>query len=188
MSRWLGNAEAEAGEMNTGSLMLRAGLLAALLLASHFWTSRHLDIGFDSPGPFSGLVVALSGALGVIDKVLEKSEKESAGQKLRQAFRLVLAPPVLIIAFLGAGTTVFGTIDRQYVRAAGAVGFTAPDPIGPTARLAYDRLLHHRPYRAEMVRFGHPGSHTGWASPAFVQHYLVPIIMEQGEAVGVSVH
>ena len=87
------------------------------------------------------------------------------------------------VAFLGAGTTVFGTIDRQHVRAAGAVGFTMPEKIGPEGCVAYERLLHQRPYRAEMARVGHPGSHIGWASQAFVQHYLVPIVMDQGEVV-----
>jgi len=85
------------------------------------------------------------------------------------------------IAFLGVGTTVFGTIDRQHVLAAGSVGFTIPAELGHEASVTYDRLLHQRPYRAEMAHVGHPGSHVGWAGQDFVQQYLVPIIMGKGE-------
>lgn len=91
------------------------------------------------------------------------------------------------IAFLGAGTTVFGTIDRQHVRAAGAVGFTIPDEFEPDRRVVYERLLHQRPYRVEMARVGHSGSHIGSTSQAFVQHYLVPIIMDKSEPGSVSI-
>ena len=94
--------------MNTASLMLRVGALAALLVAAHFWADRHLGIGFGSPGPFSALVVAVSGVLGIIDKLLEKSEKESIGDRVRGMSRFALATPALIVAFLVAGV-VFGS-------------------------------------------------------------------------------
>ncbi|MEK6676917.1 MAG: hypothetical protein AABZ47_14850 [Planctomycetota bacterium] len=76
---------------------------------------------------------------------------------------------------LGIGTTIFGTTDRRFTRAAGCVGFRLPPDVSQEDREMYDRLSEIR-WTPELRRDGHPGSHTSWASPPFVRRHLLPMV------------
>lgn len=80
------------------------------------------------------------------------------------------------VGYLQIGTSFFGTIDRDYGPAAGAVGFNIPS--GGDAREEY-RKLHQIAYSQKMARYGHGGGHIGWTARPFVREYLAPLIREQ---------
>lgn len=81
----------------------------------------------------------------------------------------------LDVGFLGAGTLVFGTVDREHKVAAGAVGFDTSRSFGDPRHDPYNKL-HQVAYRTGMAAAGHLGTHTGWSSPGFVREWLAPLI------------
>jgi pimeloyl-ACP methyl ester carboxylesterase len=82
-------------------------------------------------------------------------------------------------ALLGLGTSVAGTIDRDYGQAAGAVGFTRPKFDNPADDMLYTRL-HQIQWRPEMRWYGHFGGHMEWTHRGFVKRYLAPLITDLG--------
>lgn len=81
------------------------------------------------------------------------------------------------VGFLGLGTTIFGTVDRRHSTAAGAIGFAQPRDATVEDLELYQSKLVQYPYTPQMAASGHPGSHTGWTNPDFVQRWLAPLIM-----------
>ncbi|MHC4562828.1 MAG: hypothetical protein ACYS8X_08670 [Planctomycetota bacterium] len=83
-------------------------------------------------------------------------------------------------ALLGAGTTAFGTMDRQFCESAGKVGF----------RSAYGGFgggsLRQVPWTPSMSALGYNGDHFGVCSPAFIREHVAPM-MARGRASGRSV-
>jgi hypothetical protein len=73
---------------------------------------------------------------------------------------------------LSAGTRVFGTIDGEYVDAAGFVGFSEPARADDKQ---YKKLLQF-PYDRAWARYFHMGDHIGPMSTAFAQNVLAPLI------------
>ncbi|HEY3245046.1 MAG TPA: hypothetical protein VGM03_17020 [Phycisphaerae bacterium] len=79
------------------------------------------------------------------------------------------------VGFLGAGTLVFGTVDRAHRVAAGAVGFDTSRSFGDPRGDPYSKL-HQVPYQAGMAGTWNLGTHIGWSSPGFVREWLAPLI------------
>jgi hypothetical protein len=139
-------------------------------------------------------LVAKSGGSGVVVKALELLESHLVE-------RVVLLAPALspnydltgalsavrreIVVFwspldvfiLGAGTRVFGTIDRVKSVSAGLVGFKAPrvDQPGESADRNYEKLRQVR-WRPLMAATGYLGGHFGPDSPLFLKKYVVPLL------------
>ncbi len=84
------------------------------------------------------------------------------------------------IGYLQVGTGLFGTIDRKYTRAAGAVGFKLPPKATEATKRAY-KNLHSVRYKSMMFRAGHRGGHTGWTNRRFVSVWLAPVILATGD-------
>lgn len=82
---------------------------------------------------------------------------------------------------LGAGTRIFGTIDRVRTRAAGLVGFRVPGGLDADARAQYAKLRQVR-WRPSMARAGYFGGHLGVDHPAFLRRHVVPLL--RGDAAG----
>ncbi len=78
---------------------------------------------------------------------------------------------------LGVGTTVFGTIDRRYVRAAGLRGFRRPEPFDEEDRREYGKLRQLL-WEPAMRAVGHYGHHVGCATTAFATQYIAPILTD----------
>ena len=72
---------------------------------------------------------------------------------------------------LGAGTSVFGTIDRRRGSSAGRVGFRDADD-----RLTQADRLTQIGWRREWRNLGHAGGHIGWLSAAWARAVLAPQI------------
>lgn len=83
----------------------------------------------------------------------------------------------LDMAFLGVGTSVLGTIDREFAAAAGAVGFERPRELTSEDRKLYARL-HEVPWTTRMADAGNLGDHFGWTHRPFVRQYLAPLVRE----------
>src|SRR5437868_394298 len=139
-------------------------------------------------------LVAKSGGSGVVIKALELLDDESVelavllapalspGYDLTRALRalrreLVVFWSPLDILVLGAGTRLFGTIDRVKTVGAGMVGFLVPGPDVPDSersrQYAKLRQVRWRPAMASSLYFG---GHVGPDNPLFLRKYVVPLL------------
>jgi pimeloyl-ACP methyl ester carboxylesterase len=78
---------------------------------------------------------------------------------------------------LGAGTTVFGTIDGVKTAAAGKVGFSRPEGADGEA---YEKLVQ-MPYVARWMKFHNIGDHIGCMSRSFARHVIAPLLRGEAE-------
>ena len=79
------------------------------------------------------------------------------------------------VLILGAGTWVFGTVDRVRSVAAGLVGFQVPADLNDSDQAQYQKLRQIR-WTREMVAAGNFGGHAGTDNPAFLRKYVVPLL------------
>lgn len=130
----------------------------------------------------TGLVVKALEDLseGAVDVVVLLSPALSPGYDLTRALKAVDREAVVFwspldLIVLGAGTRIFGTIDRVKSVSAGLVGFRAPT--GPTAEQSaqYAKLRQVR-WHPTMAPTGYLGGHVGPDSPAFLRKYVVPLL------------
>jgi hypothetical protein len=139
-------------------------------------------------------LVAKSGGSGVVVKALELLEKTmvervvllapalSPAYDLTGALRAVRREIVVFwspldVFVLGAGTRLFGTIDRVKTVSAGLVGFRTPSlgNLGLAPGQSYGKLRQVR-WRPRMATTGYFGGHLGPDSPMFLRKYVVPLL------------
>ena len=72
--------------------------------------------------------------------------------------------------FLGLGTSLLGTLDRQHVVSAGLIGFEKELDLGD------GRQLRNIGYRSEFFRDWHWGGHFGCVAGKFVGRWIAPIL------------
>jgi hypothetical protein len=139
-------------------------------------------------------IVAKSGGSGVVVKALELLDEQtvervillapalSPGYDLARALRAVRREMVVFwspldVLVLGAGTRLFGTIDRVKSVSSGLVGFQIPsvDDSDPTRNQGYAKLRQVR-WRPRMAATGYFGGHLGPDSPLFLRKYIVPLL------------
>jgi pimeloyl-ACP methyl ester carboxylesterase len=78
------------------------------------------------------------------------------------------------IAFLGALTTIFGTVDGRHGLAAGLVGFReSRDAVHPGPR------LYQVPYRFSMLKQHNLAGHFGCVNHRFVREWVAPLLREE---------
>ena len=82
----------------------------------------------------------------------------------------------LDVIILGAGTWLFGTMDRVHSVGAGLVGFRPPDDLDAAGRALYAAKLRQVRWTPEMVASGHLGGHAGTDNPAFLRRYILPLL------------
>jgi hypothetical protein len=139
-------------------------------------------------------LVAKSGGSGIVVKALELLDEQqveravmlapalSPAYDLSHALRAVRRDMVVFwspldVIILGAGTRVFGTVDRIKTASAGLVGFRVPDPASSNDNNGqqYDKLRQIR-WRPRMVASGYLGGHFGPDNPLFLRRYVVPLL------------
>jgi hypothetical protein len=139
-------------------------------------------------------LVAKSGGSGVVVKALELLDETqvervvmlapalSPAYDLSNALRAVRREMVVFwspldVIILGAGTRVFGTIDRVKTASAGLVGFRVPavTPSNDNKGQPYDKLRQIR-WRPRMAAAGYLGGHFGPDNPLFLRKYVVPLL------------
>jgi len=146
-------------------------------------------------------LVGKSGGSGVIVKALERLQEDAVDSAvliapaLSPAYDLTRALSAvrdrltafwspLDVIVLGAGTRVFGTIDRVKCVSAGMVGFRVPADPTAEQQKQYSKLRQVR-WCPRMARTGYLGGHVGPDSPVFLERYVVPLLrMGDGAVVG----
>jgi hypothetical protein len=90
---------------------------------------------------------------------------------------IVVFSSPLDLVILGAGTWLFGTIDRVHSSGAGLVGFAVPgrDEVDAERTGQYRKLRQVR-WRPRMVALGHLGGHFGADHPRFLLEWVVPLL------------
>lgn len=81
-------------------------------------------------------------------------------------------------AFVGAGTTLLGTMDGVNGSAAGKIGFRLPADAPPERAQMFRNALHQVPFRWEMASCAHLGGHGGYLWSPFIRNYVAPILRE----------
>lgn len=137
-------------------------------------------------------IVAYSGGCGIAVFACEKLAPHAAVDTMVLACPAIsptynLAPALRAVnrcyalisrrdnVILGAGTTVFGTVDRRFTCAAGMTGFLRPRDLGAAEAAEYDKLRQIE-WSADLRRYGHRGGHTGWANLPFLREHLLPLL------------
>jgi hypothetical protein len=137
-------------------------------------------------------LVGKSGGTGVVVRALEGLPEGSVdvavliapalspGYDLTRALRAVRREVVVFwspldLIVLGAGTRLFGTIDRVRTVSAGLVGFRPPGAATAEQAAQYAKLRQVR-WRPRMSTTGYLGGHVGPDSPAFLRKYVVPLL------------
>lgn len=152
----------------------------------------------DSPGE-PVFLVGKSGGAGIVVRALEQLEQNSVERaillspalspryNLTAALRaihreMVVFRSPLDVVILGAGTRLFGTIDRVRTAGAGLVGFVQPGPdsLSSESMRQYAKL-RQVVWTPRMAGFGHLGGHFGPDHPRFLRKYLVPLLREDSE-------
>lgn len=140
-------------------------------------------------------LVAKSGGTGIVVKCLELLDGDaveravllapalSPNYDLTAALRAVRREMVVFwspldLIILGAGTRLFGTMDRVKSIGAGLVGFRIPALPSPNASAThseYDKLRQIC-WSPRMTVWGNFGGHMGTDSPFFLRKYVVPLL------------
>ncbi len=145
-------------------------------------------------------MVAKSGGSGVVVKALEQLDHQqvervvmlapalSPSYDLSRALEAVRREMVVFwspldVIILGAGTHLFGTIDRIKTASAGMVGFRVPGGGrgDENKTQQYEKLRQIR-WRPRMAATGYLGGHLGPDSPLFLRKYVVPLLRDEKPA------
>ena len=140
-------------------------------------------------------LVGKSGGTGIVIRALEELPKDSVSSvvllapalspdyDLSKALAAVRKEMVVFwspfdVVVLGAGTLLFGTIDRKKSVSAGLVGFKLP---GSEERERFDayRKLRQVRWNLGMVTSGYLGGHIGPDNPVFLRKYVLPILTQE---------
>lgn len=137
-------------------------------------------------------IVAYSGGCGVAVFACEKLQSRALVDTMVLACPAIsptynLAPALRAVTrcyalfsgrdnvILGLGTTVFGTVDRRFTRAAGMTGFTRPGDLSVVEAREYEKLRQIE-WSPALRKYGHRGGHTGWANLPFLREHLMPLL------------
>jgi pimeloyl-ACP methyl ester carboxylesterase len=126
------------------------------------------------------VVVAAVEALppGMVDRVVLLAPSLSADYDLRPALRGVRCGLDVFCSerdwfYLGLGTSLFGTADRQWGAASGRVGFR-PTICTTEDMLLFGKLQQH-PWHPSLAWTGNLGGHYGGYQPNFLHSYVLPL-------------
>jgi len=139
-------------------------------------------------------LVAKSGGSGVgvmalelldeqtVERVVLLAPAMSPSYDLTSALRAVRREMVVFwspldVLVLGAGTRLFGTIDRVWTVGAGLVGFRCPPAQAGDAMPSREHTkLRQVRWHPRMVASGYLGGHWGPDSPLFLKKYILPLL------------
>jgi pimeloyl-ACP methyl ester carboxylesterase len=128
----------------------------------------------------AGLALLAAGQLppGTLERIVLLSAAVSPGYDLRPALRATRGEIVSFYScldrvILGAGTRIFGTVDRVYSPGAGMCGFEPPPDLDDEGAALYRRVvqIHWKP---SMLLQGYAGMHSGNSYPLFLLGQVAP--------------
>lgn len=114
---------------------------------------------------------SIEAAVLIASALSPKYDLSRALRAVRRDLTAFWSPLDLIL--LGAGTSIFGTIDRVRKPGAGMVGFRQPPGADPEQ---YAKLRQIR-WNPRMWSCGHLGGHLGPDNPRFLLTYVIPLLL-----------
>ena len=167
---------------NVANQQAGAKLMADRVVA---WRAEHPDRPAFLVGKSGGTGIVV-GALellpeGAVETAVLLASAISPGYDLSTALRAVARELVVFwspydVVILGAGTLLFGTMDRVHSVAAGLVGFRTPPGLDEASQRLYRDKLRQVRWTSEMLAAGNFGGHAGTDHPAFLRKYVVPLL------------
>lgn len=79
---------------------------------------------------------------------------------------------------LGLGTSIFGTVDREFGFAAGAVGFRESATRESSRLSSGFAPLHQVEWTPSFIKLGNIGQHESWTNRYFVRKWLAPRVQD----------
>lgn len=124
-----------------------------------------------------------------VERAILLSPALSPSYDLSNAFRalrreLVVFHSPLDLVLLGAGTSLFGTVDRVRSVGAGLVGFRPPDGADDETRGLYRDRLRQVRWTPSMVREAYLGGHFAVDWPPFLKRYVLPWLKPEPASAG----
>jgi pimeloyl-ACP methyl ester carboxylesterase len=115
-----------------------------------------------------------------VDRVILLAPALSADYNLSKALRhvrsrLYVMHSVADAPLMGAGTAVFGTMDREHSVSAGWLGFGLPRDLAEADRAEYAKVRQVK-WGTELISEGNLGGHMSWTTPWFARNYIAPIL------------
>lgn len=174
------------GEIWTDLMCLRRNRVMAAKLARKILAFRrenpntkiHL-LGYSGGGGIATFACEQLRGRRVIDTLILACPALSSHYNLAPALRAVTRAYVFVShrdsVVLGAGTWIFGTIDRVHGRSAGMSGFKRPAGLSAADRECYDRCREIW-WDSSLRSLGHYGGHAGWGWSGFLKPHLLPIL------------
>jgi hypothetical protein len=168
---------------NTANRDARASEVAAVIRRFRAWQPADPVFLVAKSGGAGVMVKALELLAGtLVERAILLSPALSPAYDMTAALRGVRREMVVFwspldVILLGAGTRVFGTVDRVWTASAGMVGFRLP-PSLPDDReqgRQYAKLRQVR-WALQMAATGYLGGHFGPDSPLFLKRYVVPLL------------
>jgi pimeloyl-ACP methyl ester carboxylesterase len=89
--------------------------------------------------------------------------------------RLYVMHSVADAGLMGAGTAVFGTMDREHSASAGWLGFQLPKDLTEPQRAEYAKVRQVK-WSADMLGEGNWGGHMAWTTSWFARQQIAPIL------------
>jgi hypothetical protein len=154
---------------------------------------ERIEADRETGGPCGTYLLGKSGGCGVIIRALEQlppgsvdtvvllAPAISADYPLHRALdpireKLIVFWSPLDVIVLGAGTCLFGTIDRKHSLAAGLVGFRSLDRLPSESREKVQQIR----WSPRMAKTGFCGGHVGTDLPWFLGRFVLPWFGESG--------
>jgi hypothetical protein len=163
-------------------LTLRVLAFLVLVTGVNLWLDHHLAVRVANSSLVSMVVAALAGGLGLLEKLLSKSEREGLVARLMGVVRVVFWPPLLVTAWVVALVLALTLSSVTVVPEAEGARFKAVLTPGPAPRSdAADARVEESAGGA--VRFVVPTSPFGRAMRLSVAGY-VPATLDVYPLVG----
>lgn len=87
----------KSSKSSAESFLPRAAVLVVFVIVLDLWGSQHFGLGFRNPGVIAGVVAAIAYAVNLVGRLVPKSERENAGERLAGWIRRALTPEVLLV-------------------------------------------------------------------------------------------
>src|SRR5262245_32914585 len=105
--------------------VLRVLAFLGLAIGVNLWLDHHEGLRFANSSAISMLVAAVTGALGLLERLLSKGEQEGMRARLLAVVRVVFWPPLLVVAWVVAVVLAATLSSVNVIAESESISFTA---------------------------------------------------------------